>query len=170
MDIIPPNAGKKSVFSSVKKYLKDQDLSIKGIDAGRPWGGYFVIDESSLSTFIELFFPDFDQNNFVKENTLSPKILLVEPGKRLSWQYHHRRSEIWSVADGKVGIILSDTDTQKPVQTYKKNSRIEIEQGKRHRLVGLDEWGMVAEVWKHSDPENPSDENDIVRLEDDFGR
>jgi mannose-6-phosphate isomerase len=29
---------------------------------------------------------------------------------------------------------------------------------------------MIAEIWQHTDPENPSDENDIVRLQDDFGR
>lgn len=170
MDVLPPNAEKKSVFSSVKKFLKAQDLSISTIDEDRPWGGFFVIDESSLSPFIELFFPNFDQNNVVQKNTMSPKILLVEPDKRLSWQYHHRRSEIWSVVDGKVGIILSETDAQKPVQSLEKGHQVRIEQGKRHRLVGLNEWGMVAEIWMHSDPENPSDENDIVRLEDDFGR
>jgi len=47
---------------------------------------------------------------------------------------------------------------------------ISLEQGERHRLVGLDDWGVVAEIWMHTDPSNPSDEDDIVRLQDDFGR
>jgi len=34
----------------------------------------------------------------------------------------------------------------------------------------LNGWGVVAEVWQHEDPGNPSDENDIVRLDDDFDR
>jgi hypothetical protein len=42
--------------------------------------------------------------------------------------------------------------------------------GQRHRLIGLDQWGVVAEIWQHTDSENPSDESDIVRLQDDFGR
>jgi hypothetical protein len=40
----------------------------------------------------------------------------------------------------------------------------------RHRLVGLDNWGVVTEIWQHTDVEHPSDESDIVRLQDDFGR
>jgi hypothetical protein len=47
---------------------------------------------------------------------------------------------------------------------------IELPEGMRHRLVGMDEWGAVAEVWMHSDPQHPSDENDIVRLQDDYAR
>ncbi|NBV85915.1 MAG: phosphoheptose isomerase, partial [Verrucomicrobia bacterium] len=31
-------------------------------------------------------------------------------------------------------------------------------------------WGIVAEIWLHTDPSAPSDENDIIRLDDDFGR
>jgi len=47
---------------------------------------------------------------------------------------------------------------------------VELKQGERHRLIGLDQWGIVAEIWRHTDIENPSDEDDIVRLQDDFGR
>ena len=39
-----------------------------------------------------------------------------------------------------------------------------------HRLVGLSNWGIIAEIWQHTDPEKPSDEEDIVRVQDDFGR
>jgi len=42
--------------------------------------------------------------------------------------------------------------------------------GTRHRLVGLDDWGIVAEIWIHSDPDKPSNEYDIRRISDDFGR
>ncbi len=42
--------------------------------------------------------------------------------------------------------------------------------GQRHRLIGLYDWTVVAEIWQHQDPQNPSDENDIVRVEDNFGR
>ena len=47
---------------------------------------------------------------------------------------------------------------------------IRLQQGERHRLVGLDGWGMIAEIWQHTDPQKPSDEDDIVRVQDDFGR
>lgn len=170
MDAIPLKADRNTIFKSVENHLTSKGLSIKKIDETRPWGGFFVIDESSLSTFVKLFFPDFEIKNSIKEQTLSPKILLVEPGKRLSWQYHHRRSEIWTITNGKVGVILSENDEQKSVQTFVTGDQVKIKQGERHRLVGLDEWGVVAEIWKHSDPTHPSDEQDIVRLDDDFGR
>lgn len=65
---------------------------------------------------------------------------------------------------------MSETDEQKPVTKLSEGEYISLDQGIRHRLVGLDEWGIVAEIWQHTDPEDPSDEHDIVRLEDDFGR
>ena len=45
-----------------------------------------------------------------------------------------------------------------------------LKKGERHRLSGLDSWGIVAEIWQHTDAESPSNEDDIVRLEDDFNR
>ena len=52
----------------------------------------------------------------------------------------------------------------------KVGDKIKLKQGKRHRLIGLEGWGVVAEIWQHTDAANPSDEDDIVRLQDDFGR
>jgi hypothetical protein len=37
-------------------------------------------------------------------------------------------------------------------------------------LVGLDEWGAVAEIWIHTDAQNLSNEEDIHRLQDDYAR
>jgi len=45
-----------------------------------------------------------------------------------------------------------------------------MDKGERHRLIRLDSWGVVAEIWQHTDKEEPSDEDDIIRLQDDFGR
>ena len=42
--------------------------------------------------------------------------------------------------------------------------------GERHRLVGPDDWENVAEIWQYTDVENPSDENDFIRVQNDFGR
>jgi mannose-6-phosphate isomerase len=36
--------------------------------------------------------------------------------------------------------------------------------------LGTGGWGIIAEIWRHTDAENPSDEEDIVRVQDDFGR
>lgn len=170
MDTINLNADKNTIFETIKNYLIANGLKIQNMDNERPWGGFFVIDDSSLQTFLELFFEDVEFEESDDNFTLSPKILLVQPGKRLSWQYHFRRSEYWTVVKGEVGIVLSDDDQEKPLEIYKTGDMINIKKGQRHRLVGLEEWGVVAEIWKHIDPSNPSDEEDIVRLEDDFGR
>ena len=94
---------------------------------------------------------------------LSPKMLMVAPGKRLSWQYHHRRSEIWQVVEGEVGVVISDTDNETPMGHYVVGDQILLATGDRHRLVGLEDWGVVAEIWVHTDKQHPSDEDDIVK-------
>ena len=48
--------------------------------------------------------------------------------------------------------------------------QIVLQQGERHRLIGLDDYSVVAEIWQHTDKENSSDEEDIIRVQDDFGR
>jgi hypothetical protein len=55
------------------------------------------------------------------------------------------------------------------MQTYRSGAQIKLNQGVRHRLVGLDDYGVVAEIWQHTDAV-PSDEEDIIRVQDDFGR
>ena len=136
-----------------------------------PWGGFFVINENDADKFIQHFFPEINKSDLIEGAKLSPKILLVEPGKKLSWQYHHRRAEIWKLVQGKAAVATSDTDVEKNRITLNIGDIVKLKQGERHRLIGLDdEWGIVAEIWMHTDRENPSDEEDIVRLQDDFGR
>ena len=161
---------KKAVFEQIENKITDKQFTVVDKDDQRPWGGFFVIEEIEADKFIDTFFPAHSIREFSGFTKLSPKILLVEPGKRLSWQYHHRRAELWRVIGGSAGVIISDTDEQGNVRTLKKGDEVKLKQGERHRLVGLDEWGVVAEIWKHTDPKKPSDEDDIVRVEDDFGR
>ena len=60
-------------------------------------------------------------------------------------------------------------DIETLMQTYLPGDQIKLEQGMRHRLVGLENYGVVAEIWQHTDSV-PSDEYDIIRIQDDFGR
>ena len=69
-----------------------------------------------------------------------------------------------------MGVITSDTDEEKEKTYLKIGDIIQLKQGERHRLIGLDDWGIVAEIWRHTDAENPSNEDDIIRIQDDFGR
>ncbi|MCC5904940.1 MAG: phosphoheptose isomerase [Balneolaceae bacterium] len=161
---------KELVFSEVENFLTLKEIQISGKDQNRPWGGYFLIDNHSLERFIRSFFPQAKLNRQDGNAMLSPKVLLVQPEKRLSWQYHNLRSEVWSVISGSVGVIKSDTDKLGDVTDHKTGTTIYVKQGERHRLIGLKEWGVIAEIWQHSNPSAPSSEEDIVRLEDDFGR
>lgn len=158
------------IFDKAEKLLNEHQLEIDKEDRARPWGGFYVISEEQASDFIRVFFPDLNVSDFATFSKLSPKLLMVAPAKRLSWQYHHRRSEIWKVISGKVGVVVSDTDKQGPMKVLNESDIISLKQGERHRLVGLSDWAILAEIWQHTKPEHPSDEDDIVRLEDDFGR
>ena len=159
-----------TIFEKTEQQLARRGYRFERTDFDRPWGGFFVIEEDQAEQFVTDYFPGMDSKDLIGGRKVSPKILLVAPHKRLSWQYHHRRSEVWRVVEGKVGIMRSDTDEQTEVATYTPGDSVTLYKGERHRLVGLDDWGVVAEIWQHTDPEHPSDESDIVRLQDDFGR
>jgi mannose-6-phosphate isomerase len=161
---------KKDIFDSIKAKLDNLDFSIETYDFDRPWGGFFVIQENQIGRFIAKFFPFLVIDEDAEKQKLSPKILVVAPEKRLSWQYHDRRAEIWRVEGGTVGVITSENDEESQIQVLNTGDLIQLKQGERHRLIGLDGWGMVAEIWQHTDPQNPSNEADIYRLQDDFGR
>ncbi|MGB1243125.1 MAG: hypothetical protein ACPG49_11430 [Chitinophagales bacterium] len=161
---------KQQVFTKMEAILLEQGLVIDRKDFNRPWGGFFVIEEEQAAAFAARYFPNSDFGELVGEGKVSPKILVVAPEKRLSWQYHHRRSEVWRVVGGSVGIVRSETDKQSELEKLKEGDLVVLKKGERHRLVGLEGFGIVAEIWQHTDADNPSDENDIVRLQDDFGR
>lgn len=161
---------KQTLFAEIEQKLTQQGFKIANQDQTRPWGGFFVIDESQAQQFADTYFDGISVEDLKISGKLSPKILVVAPAKRLSWQYHHRRAEIWQVIDGQVGVVISDTDEEGEVKKLSVGDKITLRQGERHRLVGLDGWGVLAEIWQHTDQENPSDEEDIVRVQDDFGR
>lgn len=161
---------KKIIFEETGNLLKQDGFTIRNRDMSRPWGGFFVIDEAQAQDFANAYFDGISTDELKISGKLSPKILLVAPHKRLSWQYHHRRAEIWKVLKGTVGVVTSPTDEEGELKTYRPGEEITLRQGERHRLVGLDDWGVLAEIWRHTDASRPSDEEDIVRVQDDFGR
>lgn len=161
---------KNSTFSKVAEMLHQQGLIIINKDDNRPWGGFYVIDEANASKFVQQYFPNENIDKLKITEKISPKILLVAPNTRLSWQYHYRRAEIWKCIEGPVEVATSDTDEQTEKHLLQSGDIIRLKQGERHRLIGLDNWGIIAEIWQHTDVENPSNEDDIVRVQDDFGR
>jgi mannose-6-phosphate isomerase len=161
---------KETIFEEAIAMLNRLGFSVVKQDRERPWGGFLVIDEEQANQFAAHFFPNENINELKITEKLSPKFLLVAPHKRLSWQYHHRRAEIWKCIKGTVGVVTSDTDEEKHEHVLKSEDVIKLQKGERHRLKGLDDWGIVAEIWQHTNADHHSDEDDIIRLQDDFSR
>ena len=157
-------------FQEIEKEITSFGFKIISRDFEKPWGGFLVINESQAQDFANKFFDGLNVDSLKIGGKLSPKILIVNPNSKLSWQYHHRRAEIWRVYKGRVGVSRSMNDNEQPMVILNKKDQIKLKQGERHRLIGLDNFGVVSEIWQHTHRDNPSDEDDIVRLSDDYGR
>ncbi len=107
----------------------------------RPWGSYTVLDEA----------PDY-----------KVKTLLVFPGKRLSYQRHERRGEHWYVVRGTGKVTLDGVEH--PVGP---GSAIDVAIGAAHRIENT---GVEDLIFIEVQRGESFDEDDVVRLEDDFGR
>jgi mannose-6-phosphate isomerase len=107
----------------------------------RPWGTYTVLEEAA---------------------TFKVKRIEVFPGKRLSYQKHAQRAEHWFVVAGTAKVTLDGREI-----TVRNGEAIDIPIGAAHRVEnpGTDDL-IFIEVQRG----NYLGEDDIVRLEDDFGR
>jgi mannose-6-phosphate isomerase len=107
----------------------------------RPWGRYFVLQD---------------------EPTYKVKRIEVEPGQRLSYQYHFKRSEAWTMVLGEAIITLDGI-----AKTYKAGETILIPVGTKHRIENKsDALAVFIEVQTGT----YFGEDDIVRIEDDYNR
>ena len=154
-------------YIKIREEIESLGFNVISFDFNRPWGGFLLINESQSQDFINTF---ISKENLEIDGRLSPKILLVNPNSRLSWQFHNRRKEIWRVYKNSVGIIRSMDNNQNEMEILNEGDIIKFQTEERHRLVGLSDYGVVAEIWIHTDFNNPSDEKDIVRLQDDYSR
>ncbi len=92
------------------------------------------------------------------------KTMYVKPGKRLSLQYHKRRSERWILVEGDATAITVENGKHKETP-LKVGDTFIVPKGVAHRLTSK-KGGILVEVAVGSS----FNEEDIVRLEDDFGR
>lgn len=152
-----------------RQNIAENGFTVTDEDLERPWGGFYRLDNADAEKFIGMYFPEME---FETYEGLSPKFLFIKPGQRLSWQYHNRRAEIWRAVKGPVGVKLSEDDTEpEQTRTLQEGEAVTFDATVHHRLIGLDGvYGVVAEIWQHTDPDNLSDEQDIVRVQDDYGR
>ena len=107
----------------------------------RPWGAYFVLD---------------DEPNF------KVKRIEVLAGKRLSYQRHARRSEHWFLVEGTAVVTI---DGQR--RDVSAGDAVDIPVGTDHRIENASDARVVFVEVQHGDYFG---EDDIVRLEDDYGR
>lgn len=107
----------------------------------RPWGRFYVLHD---------------------EPTYKIKRIEVDHGGRLSYQYHHKRSEVWTIVQG-TGVITLDNENKE----YTKGQTIIIPQGVKHRIENK---GSEKVVFIEVQTGTYFGEDDIVRIEDDYNR
>lgn len=152
---------------------ENNGYKVAEINDQKPWGGYVRLANSDADKFIAEFFPDLSPEDARLGNAaaeLSPKLLIVAPSQRLSWQYHDRRAERWAYLNtGAYNKSLTDEPGE--IFNAEAGDVVQFARSERHRLIGgRNDYTLVAEIWQHTDPGSPSDEDDIVRLEDDYSR
>ncbi len=108
----------------------------------RPWGSFTVLDDEAGDHKV--------------------KRIVVLPGKRLSYQRHARRAEHWFIVSGEGRVTLDGTD-----QGVVAGSAVDVGLGTAHRIENTGDADLVLVEVQHGDYFG---EDDIVRLEDDFGR
>ncbi len=109
--------------------------------ATRPWGKYYVIHE--------------DKNYKIKR-------IEVNPNSRLSYQFHNGRAETWVIITGKANVRIDDVDN-----LVKAGDTVVIPRKSKHRIENITNEVLVfieVQTGKYFD------EEDIVRIEDDYNR
>ena len=160
-------------YQEVKTILEDAGYNLVDVDERRPWGAYYRISGEQADEFLDEFFMGLSAEEARMGNAraeISPKILVIAPEQRNSWQYHHRRAERWHFLTGGAAYHKSMGDEPGEPVLADAGLVVQFAEGERHRVVSRGNYVLVAEIWQHIDAENPSDEFDIVRLADDYSR
>ena len=101
-----------------------------------------------------------NEEQFTLNEKTTVKIIKVKPNSQLSLQYHTKRDEFWKVISGQVYAIIDNKTLE-----LNTGDEIQIPAGTKHRLKHKDGDAQVLEI-----SFGDFDENDIVRLADDYGR
>ena len=119
----------------------DAELTELPATVHRPWGTYATLR---------------------REDGYQVKRITVEPGQKLSLQFHHQRAEHWVVTQGKAIVQIGDKEFETGPGEYRY-----IPLGEKHRLTNISETELVLIEVQVG---NYLGEDDIVRLDDDYGR
>lgn len=107
----------------------------------RPWGEYWVLEDA--------------ESHKVKR-------IEVNPGRRLSLQYHHHRAEVWTIISGTGTITINEV-----IREYKIGDVAQIPRGAHHRIENKTTQPLVFIEVQYG---TYFGEDDIVRIEDDYER
>lgn len=110
-------------------------------ESKRPWGEYEILK-------------DLD--------SCKVKMIQVNPGHRLSYQFHYKRDENWTVVEGEAKVTIDDVD-----YILKAGEHIFIKRNRKHRVAN-----ESTEILKFIEVQTGDyfGEDDIVRIEDDYQR
>ncbi|MGH9089849.1 MAG: phosphomannose isomerase type II C-terminal cupin domain [Acidimicrobiales bacterium] len=108
----------------------------------RPWGSYTVLDDEAHDHKV--------------------KRIVVKPGMRLSYQQHNRRSEHWFIVRGQGSVTIEGAP--RPVAA---GDAVDVPVGAAHRIENAGDGDLVFIEVQHGEYFG---EDDIVRLQDDYGR
>ncbi len=167
------STSKPLLVDGIENQMTDHGFTVVERNDKKPWGAYIRFSNDEADLFVEEFFPEITLSEAKLGNDdaeLSPKILVVSPSQRLSWQYHNLRAERWAfLTDGLYDKSL--TDQEEGVQSVCAGETVQFAAQERHRLIGrAAAYTLVTEIWQHTDSQNLSSEDDIVRLADDYSR
>lgn len=130
-----------AIVKSLAANPATKDLAETHLTSYRPWGGYTSV---------------------LNGERFQVKRLFVKPGKRLSLQKHHHRSEHWVVVRGTAEVLVGEK-----TMTLRENQSVYIPQGDVHRLSNP---GKILLELIEVQTGSYLGEDDIIRIEDEFGR
>ena len=116
-------------------------LSITDNSTVRPWGSYEILYDG----------PD-----------CKVKRIIVKPEQKLSLQFHYKRDELWQIISGEGILTIGDQDFVLEAQ-----DSMTIFRKQHHRIKNIGKEDLVFIEIQTGDYFG---EDDIVRIEDDYGR
>ena len=100
--------------------------------------------------------------NLLDEEYCKVKRIIVKPNQRLSYQYHHQRTEHWVIVQGDAIVTLDDKE-----HIFTEGMVVEIPVTTKHRVENKFDKNLI---FIETQTGTYFGEDDIVRLEDDYGR
>jgi len=139
--LVSKKGSSQKVKEVVKEIKKTTNLHNVHLTGYRPWGSYTILEDREKYKI---------------------KRIEVKVGKRLSLQKHFHRNEHWIVVSGTATVTVGDE-----VKLVRPNESTYIKMGEIHRLENQ---GKIPVILIEAQVGEYTEENDIIRIEDDFER